>query len=771
MEPAGQSALRSDELAFAAPPANPVEPRVLRSTYDVVDRGLVTLALVWQVLWFVGDDRLWPIRQESAVAAVLIWVCGVTWAALAAAQAFDVGRWRWAIRAANVVALEAASIAVLTAASQSNPHDWGAATSLAVLPGALAGLLFPFWIAFAGITFCVLVEAGIILETLTSGTLGPSTVVLFPAYALSLSIATIAARRALVRDAREVDSASADLIEAELDRIVVEGVEAAVRREERLIHATVLNTLTAILRGGIGSPELRDRLRDRCREAADVMRQVVQRANPAPSGRSPGHWLDRDLNDSIVDLFAAGVVVKADCASLIDVPPDVYDAIVTAAREALSNVLRHADARSVWITSDRKVDQRGQRVTVEIRDDGRGFSEGDADGRFGVRGAVVQSLVDVGGTSRVTSRPGEGTSVRIKWASSASGGRIPVFRPAARAFAFPILISFGAFTALAILLTRDEIVNPRGTLLALSILVALGVLVAWWARSGALPWWVVLVVAGLSPLVYQLEGASLADPHGPWADWSSRAIVALFLVTVAAGPGWSWLVLIPTWLFIQGDILHEVLAAGTALIIAAALFGRSTRRNAAAVSAARSQAAEEKAAAAVSKARVGRMSSRYGSLRESNVTGMLDGIADGRIDPDHPHVRYQAGLEERFIRTVVKVDPTVDAVHALATSLAVRALHRGVFLDVDIYDRAPGGATETAVGRDSLLRAIDCSKPGEAARFSARHEGGTYAIRLITPIDEDSRPDMLRLPVPGVTVDPAEPEMLWELRIDDGGRP
>jgi len=751
--------------AGAAPASGPV-----RSTFDVVDRGLVTLALVWQVLWFVGDQRLWPTRQSSSAAALLIGLVAVTWVGLAMGQVFESQRWRWVIRGANVAALEAASIAVLVAASHTTPRDWGAATSLAVLPGATAGLLFPFTIAAGCIAVSVVVEAAIILGLLGTRSVEPATDVLFPAYALSISIVTIAARFALVRDARDVDTAAADLIEAEQHRLVAEDVEAAVRREERLLHATVLNTLTAILRGGIGTPELRERLRDRCREAADVMRQVLQRTIPMSTDRSPGRRLDLDLSDSIADLSGAGVVVHADCASLEGLPEEVYEAIVTATWEALTNVLRHADARSVWIRARMESDRRGRQASVEVRDDGRGFEVGQARDRFGVRAAVVESLVDVGGRSHVTSRPGEGTTVRIAWADSTSGGRAPTFRPSARAFAYPILLSFGVFTALAILLTRDEITAPALTTCAFYIFLGLGVLVAWWARTGAIPWWVVLVVVGLCPLMYQVEALSVAPVHGPWTNWASRAIVALFLVTVAAGPSWSWLVLVATWLFIQGDVLHEVLAAGTALIVAAALFGRSTRRNAAAVDAARSKAAEEKAAASVASARVGRMSTRYDSLRESNVTGMLDGIAEGRIDPDHPLVRYQAALEERFIRTVVKVDPAVDAVHALATSLAVHALHRGVFLDVDIYDVAPSSVTESAIWRDSLLRAMDCSEPGEVARFSARHESGSYAIRLITPISDSSRSDMLRLPVPGAVLDPAEPDMLWELRMNDGGR-
>ena len=616
----------------------------------------------------------------------------------------------------------------------------------------------------------VLAEVAIIFGVLPAGQPGIPEEVLYPAYVLALGSVTLAARFALVRDAQTVDVAAEDLIVAEEERRVVEGVEGAVRRQERLLHATVLNTLTAIVRGGVSTPELRERLTARCSEAVEVMLQVRLLVEPVVSTRSPDQWLERDLGESLVDLTRAGVTVNTDCEPLRDLPVSVYDAIVTAAREALSNVLRHADARTVWLDAHVTGDRQSRRALVTIRDDGRGFSPTEPSERFGVRSAVVQSLADVGGTSVVTSEPGRGTRVEIGWSFAPAETSIAPYRPAARAFAYPILVSFGLFTVLELVLTRHELVSPGKALLAFGLYLALGVLVAYWSRTGAIPWWVVLVVAGLSPLVYQWQSQAVAPDHGPWTDWASAAIVALFVVVAGAGPAWSWLALVATWLLIQGDVIHELFAAGTALIIAAALFGRSTRRSAAKVEQARRQLVEERAAAAVSSASVRRLTGRYGSLRESGVTSLLDGIAEGRIDPDAADARFQAALEERFIRTVVKIDPAVDAVHALATSLAVRALHRGVFLDVDIHDTAPATAVRAALGRDSLLRAIECSQRGGSARFSARREGTVYAIRLITPISERFRDDMLGISLPGAVVDPSEPDMLWELRFHDGGQ-
>ena len=157
-------------------------------------------------------------------------------------------------------------------------------------------------------------------------------------------------------------------------------------------------------------------------------------------------------------------------------------------------------------------------------------------------------------------------------------------------------------------------------------------------------------------------------------------------------------------------------------------------------------------------------------MRESRGVELLEGIADEAIDPDASATRSAAALEERFIRTVIRVDPAIDSVHALATSLAVRARRHGVYLDVDLSGSAPHSAEAPPQGgivesKSSLRRAVDCSEPGGVARLSARNEGEVFVIRLIAPITRGNREDMLNLPIPGVLLDPDDPDMLWEIRL------
>jgi signal transduction histidine kinase len=83
------------------------------------------------------------------------------------------------------------------------------------------------------------------------------------------------------------------------------------------------------------------------------------------------------------------------------------------AREAVSNVLRHARARSVELTLKRA----GDSAVLRIKDDGRGFSVGEAtqagQGRRGLHGLAERARL-IGGTLSVTSTPGGGTQICLE---------------------------------------------------------------------------------------------------------------------------------------------------------------------------------------------------------------------------------------------------------------------------------------------------------------------------------------------------------------------
>jgi signal transduction histidine kinase len=87
----------------------------------------------------------------------------------------------------------------------------------------------------------------------------------------------------------------------------------------------------------------------------------------------------------------------------------VGSSLYRIAQEALANVYRHAEASAIDISLAFFDDS----VSLEVRDDGHGFSvdEGLASGR-GLRN-IRQRAGELGGVVEITSTTGQGASVRV----------------------------------------------------------------------------------------------------------------------------------------------------------------------------------------------------------------------------------------------------------------------------------------------------------------------------------------------------------------------
>jgi len=87
-----------------------------------------------------------------------------------------------------------------------------------------------------------------------------------------------------------------------------------------------------------------------------------------------------------------------------DVPPRVARRVLAVLAEALDNVARHSEARTVSIAVT--VGRGGLRMTVS--DHGKGFRQPQEGGGIG---RMRAALADLGGSLSVNSVPGEGTTV------------------------------------------------------------------------------------------------------------------------------------------------------------------------------------------------------------------------------------------------------------------------------------------------------------------------------------------------------------------------
>lgn len=124
--------------------------------------------------------------------------------------------------------------------------------------------------------------------------------------------------------------------------------------------------------------------------------------------------LPEALNKLADPLRQAGIRVSLRGENLQELSRAAGALLYRVAREALVNVLKHANASSVEVT----LLSRANVAELRIRDDGRGFDPGSGapDGHLGMR-IMRDTLEDAGGTFVVASTPGEGTLVEARLTS------------------------------------------------------------------------------------------------------------------------------------------------------------------------------------------------------------------------------------------------------------------------------------------------------------------------------------------------------------------
>lgn len=104
-----------------------------------------------------------------------------------------------------------------------------------------------------------------------------------------------------------------------------------------------------------------------------------------------------------------GLSVHAELGDEPDLTPDTQAAAYRVAQEALHNVIKHARAEHVWLS----LHQEDGKVTLEVRDDGRGFDpQTQGRGTLGQR-SMRERAAGAGGTLEVFSVVGEGTQVTL----------------------------------------------------------------------------------------------------------------------------------------------------------------------------------------------------------------------------------------------------------------------------------------------------------------------------------------------------------------------
>jgi signal transduction histidine kinase len=200
---------------------------------------------------------------------------------------------------------------------------------------------------------------------------------------------------------------------------ILEAQEAERSRIARELHDETGSALTAVLLGiaaidaAASLPEARQASADLRRNASSALENVARLAfalrPPALDefGLAPAL---KDLRDRLEERGGPKVELEIDLAADTRLPAKLETAVFRITQEALTNVVKHADATIVHIAFA----CRARSVVLTVEDNGRGFSQRQtAAGGFGLVG-MRERAASVNGSLSIESKRGAGTRLVVE---------------------------------------------------------------------------------------------------------------------------------------------------------------------------------------------------------------------------------------------------------------------------------------------------------------------------------------------------------------------
>jgi signal transduction histidine kinase len=192
--------------------------------------------------------------------------------------------------------------------------------------------------------------------------------------------------------------------------------ESERRRIARDLHDGVVQdlagtsfALSAAVRDPGTDPAMAERLEPMAgslRTSLRALRSLLVEIYPPDLGAD---GLEAALDDLVATAAARGVRPVVEVYDVGDATDEAVRLVWRVAQEAVRNALRHADASTLTI----QVARSGDRLTLDVTDDGVGFADGDAGTGIGLR-SLRDLVAEVGGRLDVRSTPGAGTTVHLE---------------------------------------------------------------------------------------------------------------------------------------------------------------------------------------------------------------------------------------------------------------------------------------------------------------------------------------------------------------------
>ncbi|PZF57588.1 histidine kinase [Curtobacterium sp. MCBD17_034] len=374
--------------------------RLLRTTTRVV--GIVCALVSVVAVLCAGSIPTAPLVVGLLGVAVLV---GALWGVGAN------GAWYWTVLA--VVGGVGALVALTQSVGDAGDRDVVAAGLVPLAAGGLSSLVMSQRGRPALLVLVLLsgvAAVGIVVWTCRSPFASPVGGVLLGwvltcviAYWVSLSIPRVARRIFSIGNAHRAERQASE-------------TEAQRRQGARLLHDTVLATLTLLAHSGVGVSE--QAMREQAAEDARLLRHLRLGATPQPQ-ESNGYTLTQTEEsplgqtlESVKQRFGRmGLEVSWHGTGQVLLPTHVLDAFLLALAECLENVRRHAGVAEAHVT----IVHDTSMVRAMVTDSGVGFEiDSINEERLGFKESVVNRLREVGGDARLFSAPGSGTTVVLE---------------------------------------------------------------------------------------------------------------------------------------------------------------------------------------------------------------------------------------------------------------------------------------------------------------------------------------------------------------------
>lgn len=704
---------------------------VIESAYLSMRRGLIAFALVWQGAWLLADPKLWPFGGGSFSENLLL---GFTWASwLLLVVLLLVSRNPRRISRLLEVAIGLNLLLVLSSASimaynsiGPGVNEWFLAASLFNLAIGTGAIMIrdPWqWIVVGSIVFievCIFVILGIF----DNGKLELNSLILYPAYALSMGVAAASVQRMLLRRAGEIDRMQDGSLQQTVTAKTTSEIDSYVESLRRSIHESVLNTLTAISRGSLGdSEESRRLIRDRARESVRILSSVSHPEVPSPTQHVPG--VVASFQDLLDECAQRGIEVQLSGNLHASAPGEIISELIASAREVIINALRHSDMTKLEIHVD-----PGRQFGLEISDNGIGFKFDEVSLGYGLT-SLLKSSENL--SIDIESHPAGGSIIRFREIKNRKSHKVndeTVENPTLP-LVLPILSVWFLFSVLSVWLTWTQFSSPLYNVFALGLYFVVVIFAIRQSSTGPVRTSLIIIGSLSAFVIYKMNELSGSAVGTPWTEWSSEAIVVLFLSISAAGTWWAWIAVGSVWLLIQENFPLEFVAPGFLLIMAGAFLGMQLRRtDRIRIAAIRDTTNDAVAIAFSEKLAASKIEKVLGVIPESTIL-LLAQISEGSLDPWAKSVQSECAVAESHLRRMIFHTPTkIDPIFILSQDLSQEALAQGILLDFSL-DENFSHEHEIHDISGYLQRIIQNLPRNSTARFSTGRENGCGVLRFV----------------------------------------